>query len=102
MPPDVVVTRYPTRNIRSRPFSPAPVEPSGGAVMAKPASQSLPFDLRAAWRVPTDLRGTARTTLWLIAGLVTSYVYMDLALFAAVQFAERFPVPTLPIPFFAP
>ncbi|HEY7059934.1 MAG TPA: ATP-binding protein [Chloroflexota bacterium] len=70
--------------------------------MAKVAVALVPASLRSAWRVPADLRAATRPLLWLVVGLLASYVYMDLALFSAALFEDRLPVPTLPVPLFPP
>jgi PAS domain S-box-containing protein len=50
----------------------------------------------------TDLRCTVLPLLWLVLGLLASYVYMQTALFSTVFFAYEGPVPALPVPFFPP
>lgn len=70
--------------------------------MARLTVPSASSDSRRVKRAPADLRGTALPILWLVVGLLASYVYMDWALFSAVLFADRILVPTLPVPLFPP
>jgi signal transduction histidine kinase/integral membrane sensor domain MASE1 len=71
-------------------------------MIAKLALPPVPAKIRSAWRAPPDLRDAALPLLWLAAGLLASYLYMDAALFSAVLFTDRVPIPTLPVPLFPP
>src|SRR5215204_1909094 len=71
-------------------------------MLAKLALPVVPSMIRSVWRAPPDLRDTAVPLLWLAAGLLASYLYMDVARISSVLFREQDPVPSLPIPLFAP
>ena len=70
--------------------------------MAKVVAALVPANRRAARRAPADLRGTVLPLLWLAAGLLASYLYMDTTLFSSLLLVNRDSVPVLPVPLFPP
>jgi integral membrane sensor domain MASE1 len=67
---------------------------------AKRASRPVPLGTRFARRAPSGLRGSALPLVWLVAGILASYLYMDTALLSTVLIPYRDPVPALPVPLF--
>src|SRR5215203_3320050 len=57
---------------------------------------------RSAWFSTPDLLDSLWPLFWLVAGLLTSYIYIDAALLSTALFGERDPIPTLVVPLFLP